>query len=63
MKGIGEPYEGKPHVRFDEGEQGRPAGRRRLDLLRHSVGNAEPTGLGRAYRRWAVTKPVPYSAL
>jgi len=26
MKSIGEPYEGEPHVRFDEGEQGRPSG-------------------------------------
>lgn len=26
MKSIGEPYEGEPHVRFDEGEQGRLSG-------------------------------------
>ena len=26
MNDIGEPDEGKPHVRFDEGEQGRPSG-------------------------------------
>jgi hypothetical protein len=26
MKGIGEPYEAAPHVRFDEGEQGRHYG-------------------------------------
>lgn len=25
-KNIGEPYEGEPHVRFDEGELGRPSG-------------------------------------
>jgi len=27
MKSIGEPYEGEPHVRFDEGEQGNGFGR------------------------------------
>ena len=26
MNDIGEPDEGKPHVRFDEGEQGQPSG-------------------------------------
>jgi hypothetical protein len=26
VKNIGEPDEGEPHVRFDEGEQGRPSG-------------------------------------
>jgi hypothetical protein len=26
MKNIGEPYEGEPHVRFDEGELGRLSG-------------------------------------
>jgi len=41
MKSIGEPYEGEPHVRFDEGEQGRPSGCLGYGRLRHSPGNGE----------------------
>jgi hypothetical protein len=61
MKSIGEPYEGEPHVRFDEGEQGRPSGCLGYGRLRHSPGNGEQTSWPLTYGCWEITEPVPYS--
>jgi len=61
MKSTGEPYEGEPHVRFDEGEQGRPSGCPGYGRLRHSPGNGEPTSWPLTYGCWEIAEPVPYS--
>jgi len=60
MNDIGEPDEGKPHVRFDEGEQGRLSGSLRRDGLRPPLERME-TRLVNAWDGWGPANPVPYS--
>ena len=57
----GEPDEGEPHVRFDEGEQGRPSGPLWHGGIR-ALSERARNQLAVAWGGWEATKPVPYSA-
>ena len=60
MNDIGEPDEGKPHVRFDEGEQERLSGSLWQDGLRPPLESVE-TRLVNAWDGWGPANPVLYS--